>query len=192
MAKKILIINAHPDEKSFNFGLCEAYENGAKSSGAQIEVLNLRDLKFNPSLEFGYRKSMDLEPDLVTAQEKIKWANHLVFIHPLWWGSYPAILKGFIDRIFLPRFAYNYKDGVREKLLKYKSARIITTMDQPSWWYKYISGEPSTKQLKNITLKFCGVNPVYTNYIGIVVDSKEEKRKKWLEEVRKLGEKDAR
>lgn len=191
MSKKILIINGHPDPQSFNFALSTAYEKGAKEKGAKVDILNIRELKFNPNLEFGYRKSMELESDLKMAQEKIKWANHLVFIHPVWWGSVPAIMKGFIDRIFLSNFAFKYENDVRIPLLKYKSARIISTMDQEGWFYKFIFSEPTTKQLKHITLKFCGVNPVKTSYFGIIIDSTEKKREKWLKEAENLGKKDA-
>lgn len=192
MSKRVLIINGHPDEKSFNFALSEEYAKGALDGGAKVEVINVKDLDFNPNLEFGYRKSMDLEPDIEKSIEKIKWANHLVFIHPVWWGSFPAILKGFIDRVFLPKVAFDYKDGVIEKLLKYKSARIIATMDQPGWYYKSINSEPSTKQLKNTTLKFCGVSPVKVSYFGIIITSTKEKREKWLKSAFNLGKKDAK
>ncbi|MEJ7676773.1 MAG: NAD(P)H-dependent oxidoreductase [Segetibacter sp.] len=104
--KKILIISGHPDKESFNFGLSEAYKKGAISSGVDIKEIVVRDLEFNPNLQFGYRKRTELEPDLIDAKEKIKWAEHLVWIYPVWWGSIPAILKGFIDRVFLPGFAF--------------------------------------------------------------------------------------
>lgn len=192
MSKKILIINGHPNSESFNFALSNAYQKGALESGAKVDFINIKDLNFNPSLEFGYKKTMDLEPDLEKSVKKIKWANHLVFIHPVWWGSFPAIMKGFIDRVFLPKIAFDYKDDVIEKLLKYKSARIIATMDQPGWYYKSINSEPSTKQLKNITLKFCGVSPVKTTYFGIIITSTKEKREKWLKKAEILGKQDAK
>ena len=76
--KKILIINGHPDNESFNFGLSEAYRKGAKKSDAKIKEINIRELDFNPNLQFGYRKQTELEPDLLKAQEKLKWADHIV------------------------------------------------------------------------------------------------------------------
>jgi len=96
--KKILIINGHPDEESFNFGLSDAYKNGAEKSDAEVKEIRIRELSFNPNLQFGYRKRTELEPDLIEAQEKLKWADHIVWIYPVWWGSVPAIMKGFLDR----------------------------------------------------------------------------------------------
>ena len=92
-------------------------------------------LKFNTNLQFGYKKRIELEPDLFEAWEKIKWANHLVWVHPVWWGGLPAITKGFIDRVFLPGFAFQYRENSVwwDKLLKGKTAHIIITLDQPSW-----------------------------------------------------------
>ena len=76
--KKILIINGHPDAESYNFGLSEAYKKGAMQSGAEVKEINIRELDFNPNLQFGYRKRTELEPDLLQAQEFIKWADHLL------------------------------------------------------------------------------------------------------------------
>lgn len=191
MSKKILIINGHPNKDSFNFGIAAAYKTGAESSQAEIKEIIISELNFNPNLQYGYQKRTVLEPDLLEAWEKIKWAEHLVWIHPVWWGGLPAILKGFIDRLFLPTFAFAYRENsiFWDKLLKGKTAHIITTLDQPTWYYKFINGQPSTKQLKKNTLEFCGVKPVKTTYIGIVKISTQKQRKKWLEQIYKLGEK---
>src|SRR5690554_8156887 len=96
MAKKILIINGHPNKESLNLGFAEAYKKGVLETNAEVKVLTISHLKFNPNLEFGYQRRTELEPDLLEAWEKIKWADHLVWIHPVWWGGLPAIMKGFI------------------------------------------------------------------------------------------------
>jgi NAD(P)H dehydrogenase (quinone) len=106
MKKKILVINGHPNSESFNFGIAAAYKAGAEESGAEVRSINIADLNFNPNLQFGYRKRTELEPDLLHAWEQILWADHLVWIHPVWWGGIPAIMKGFIDRLFLPGFCF--------------------------------------------------------------------------------------
>ncbi|MBZ4033686.1 NAD(P)H-dependent oxidoreductase [Flavobacterium sp. 17A] len=187
--KKILIINGHPNGKSFNFGIAESYKNGAISSGAQVETITIADLKFNPNLQYGYQKRTELEADLLEAWRKIQNAEHLVWIHPVWWGGLPAITKGFIDRLFLPGMAFQYRENSVwwDKLLKGKTAHIITTLDQPSWYYRFVYGRPSVNQLKKSTLEFCGIKPVKVSYIGIVKGSTEEQRKKWLEKVYNFG-----
>ena len=98
--KKILVINGHPNPESLNHALASAYVNGAQFSGAQVEYIVISELDFNPNLRYGYQQRTELEPDLLSAWEKIQWADHLVWVHPVWWGGIPAIMKGFIDRLF--------------------------------------------------------------------------------------------
>ncbi len=187
--KKIVIINGHPNKEAFNFGIAEAYKTAAQKSGAEVKEIVIAELTFNPNLQYGYQKRMELEPDLLEAWEKIKWANHLVWVHPVWWGGLPAIAKGFIDRLFLPGFAFQYKkDSVWwDKLLKGKTGHIITTLDQPSWYYKLVYGNPSINQLKKSTLEFCGVSPVKVTYLGVIKTATSNQRTKWLEKVKQLG-----
>jgi len=187
--KRILIINGHPDKESFNFGLSDAYQKGAKNSNAEVRVINIRALEFNPNLEFGYRKRTELELDLIKAQESIKWANHLVWIYPVWWGSIPAIMKGFIDRVFLPGFAFKKREGSIwwDKFLTGKTARIICTLDQPPWYYKLAFSSPSHKAMKKLTMQFVGVKKVKITTIGPIRLSTDEFREKWLKKIEKLG-----
>jgi putative NADPH-quinone reductase len=189
--KKILIINGHPNNDSFNFALFAAYKRGAIASDADIKEIVIKDLKFNPNLQYGFQKRTELEPDLLEAWEKIKWADHLVWIHPVWWGGLPAMTKGFIDRLFLPGFVFQYRENSlwMDKLLKGKTAHIITTLDQPGWFYRLFNKRPSINQLKRTTLEFCGVKPVKVTYVGPIKGSALSFRKKWLEKIEKLGEK---
>ena len=188
-AKKVLIINGHPDEQSFNFALSLAYAKGARSSGAEVKTLNLRDLDFRINLSQGYREKTELEPDLLKAQELLKWSEHIVLVFPVWWGSVPALLKGFFDRALLPGFAFQYrKDSVWwDKLLKGRSGRIISTLDQPAWYYRWINGRPTYHHVKKMTLEFTGIKPVRSSYFGPIRNSKPEKREKWLAKVEGLG-----
>jgi putative NADPH-quinone reductase len=187
--KKILIINGHPNPSSFNFAIAESYKNGAIASGAQVETITITDLQFNPNLQFGYEKRIELEPDLLESWEKIQNADHLVWVHPVWWGGLPAITKGFIDRLFLPGMAFRYRDNSVwwDKLLKGKTAHIITTLDQPGWYYHFVYGRPSVNQLKKSTLEFCGIKPVKVTYIGIVKTADQAQREKWLKKIFNFG-----
>ena len=187
--KKILIINGHPDGESFNYGISRAYKIGAEKSEAEIKEIKIRELKFDPNLQFGYRKRTELEPDLLFAQKLIKWADHLVWIYPIWWGSVPAIMKGFIDRVFLPGFAFQKKEASVwwDKLLAGKTARMICTLDQPSWYYRWIYGKPSHNAMKKLTMQFVGVKKVKITSIGPMRFSKDAFRKNWLNKVEKLG-----
>ncbi|WP_298504217.1 NAD(P)H-dependent oxidoreductase [uncultured Maribacter sp.] len=188
--KKILIINGHPDKESYSFGLSEAYKKGAEKSNAEIKEINIRELTFNPNLQFGYRKRTELEPNLLDAQDKIKWADHIVWVYPVWWSSIPAMMKGFLDRILLPGFAFKKRENslLSDKCLTGKSARIICTMDQPTWFYKLVYRSPSHNAIKKGTLHYIGVKKVRITAIGPIRLSTEEFRVKWLNKVEKLGQ----
>lgn len=189
--QKILIINGHPNPDSFNYGIAAAYKQGALTAGAEVKEIVVADLNFSPNLKFGYQKRTDLEPNLLDALEKIKWCEHMVWIHPVWWGGLPAMLKGFIDRVFLPGFVFQYRENSVwwDKLLTGKTARIITTLDQPSWYYWLMFGRPSVNQLKKSTLEFCGVKPVKVSYVGPLRNSTAEFRAEQLKKIEQLGAK---
>lgn len=191
MSKKVVIINGHPNKESFNFGIAEAYKKGVTQTGHEVKEIVISELNFNPNLQFGYQKRTELEPDLLEAWQKIQWADHLVWIHPVWWGGLPAITKGFIDRLFLPGFAFQYRENSVwwDKLLAGKTGHIITTLDQPSWYYRLFFGEPSVNQLKKSTLEFCGVKPVKVTYFGPIKNTALQKKEKWLKEIEDLGKK---
>jgi putative NADPH-quinone reductase len=111
----------------------------------------------------------------------------------VWWGSTPALLKGFFDRVLLPGFAFKYRDkGVLwDKLLSGKSGRIIYTTDTPVWFYNLFYSAPSVNMIKKRVLGFCGISPVKVTGIGPIRLSSPEFRKKWLEKVTALGHKGA-
>ena len=188
--KKILIINGHPDKESYNFALAQAYQKGVEKSGAEHKTINISELRFNPNLQFGYRKRTELEPDLLKAQEDLSWADHIVWIYPVWWGSVPAIMKGFLDRVLLPGFAFKKREGSVwwDKYFTGKSSRIICTLDQPTWFYRLINRAPSHSAMKRLTMNFIGVKSVKITSIGPLRLSKDSFRIKWLKKVEKLGE----
>ena len=190
MGERITIINGHPHPQSFNRALAEAYKLGALSSGAEVKEIHIHALQFNPNLGFGYNTIQPLEPDLVEALDKLKWANHLVWIHPVWWGGLPSRMKGFIDRVFVPGFAFKYhkKDPFWDKLLKGKTARLIVTMDTPKWYYWVINKNAGHNAMRIGVLEFCGIKPVKISVFSGIKSSDDKKRKKWLQEVMDLGE----
>ena len=188
--KKIVVIDAHPNEDSLCFALAESYIKGAKGKGHEDYKLRIADLQFNPNLRYGYQKRIDLEPDLLKALDLLRYADHLVWIHPVWWSGLPAMAKGFIDRLFLPGLTYEaIPNSYRMKgLLVNKTAEIIGTLDQPAWYYRWISKAPSEHQLKQ-SLQLCGVRVRSVKYIGVVKTSTETQRNKWLKEIERVGQK---
>ena len=189
--KKVLIINGHPETNSYNYALANAYIEGAKNAGAEISTINIAELNFNINLQHGYQKRTELESDLLSAIDKIKATDHIVWLFPMWWYSCPALMKGFIDRTFLPGITFQPVEGkpLPDKLLKGKSARLIITADSPSWFNSLFMGKPAINQIKKGTLEFCGVNPVKVTYIAPITNSTQAFREKYLLKVRELGQK---
>lgn len=188
---KILVIKSHPRKESFCHSLADRYIEGAIKSGNRVEDIVLSDLNLEHYLKEGHKEKVSLSDDLLSAQQAISLCDRLVFAFPTWWTTPPALLKLFIEIIFLPGFAYKYhkKEGLTvswDKLLKGKSARLFVTMDAPPFYYKLVVGNPSYKMMKG-TLGFCGIKPIRCNYFGSVKMSSENKKIKWLQKAYKVG-----
>lgn len=188
--KNVLIINGHPNSKSFCYALSKAYTSGASKTNAKVSKINIGELNFNPNLKFGYQQRMELEPDLKDAVDKIREANHIVWVFPMWWYGYPAIMKGFIDRAFLPGIAFEPIKGkaLPKKLFKGKTSRIIVTSDSPRWYDYFFMKSPLINQLKRGTLGFCGIGPIKVTYIAPIKNSTLKYRTNWLKKVSLMGE----
>jgi NAD(P)H dehydrogenase (quinone) len=129
----ILILDGHPDPESLTSALVHAYANGARAVLADVRVLALRDLTFDLVLHRGFRVGQPLEADLETALAAIRDARHVVFAFPTWWAAPPALVKGFVDRLFLPGVAFEFERGkaLPTGFFRGRSARLMTTMDSP-------------------------------------------------------------
>lgn len=155
---RVLIIDAHPDAGRFTSALADACAAGAAEGGADVQRLNLRELRFDLVLRRGFAEPQAWEPDLEAAWAAVTAADHLVWVLPIWWGGLPALLKGFIDRLFLPGRAFEHRGGaLPEGLLAGRSARVVATMDSPWWWYWWKHARAGHRQLTQATLHYVGV-----------------------------------
>ena len=190
---KVLVILGHPRKASFCGALAQAYGEAARAAGAEVRALALADLPFDPVLHEGYSRSQALEASLELAQVDVSWADHLVFVYPNWWGGFPALLKGFFDRTFLPGYAFKYSQDspLPKKLLSGRSARVLVTMDSPPWYYRWLMGAPGDRQIRRTILEFCGVKPVRIAHFGSIKASTRERRAAWLTRAAELGRRDA-
>lgn len=189
MHKKTLLVLGHPSPDSFCAALADAYLVAARQAGRDVRQLRLGDLQFDPVLRQGYASIQPLEPDLVAAQEALSWAEHLVFVYPIWWGAMPALMKGFIDRIFLPGYAFKYRPNsvLWDKLLSGRTAHLLVTMDSPPWYFRWINGMPGHKQMKKTILEFSGIKPVRISSFGPVQGASAGQRGRWLDQARGYG-----
>lgn len=187
--ERILVILGHPSGDSLCAGLAQAYIEGARRAGAEVRLLAVGQIGFDPLLRAGYRGTQTLEPDLQAAQAQIAWARHLVWVYPTWWGAMPALLKGFIDRVFLPGFAFKHHQGSSrwDKLLAGRSAELLVTMDTPPWYYRWVQSMPGHQQMKKTILEFSGIRPVRVHGFGPVHSADAPRKQRWLVHARQLG-----
>jgi len=190
MPRKVTIIQGHPDPQGNRFchALADAYSQGAKETGHEVRRVEVAKLDFpilRSQAEFEDGTPAD---DIVTAQQAIEWADHLVIIYPLWLGALPAMLKAFIEQVFRPGFAFEYQtEGWPVKRLKNRSARIVVTIGMPALAYRWFYGAHSLKSLERNILKFCGIGPVRDTLIGLVDVGGDTRHKKLLAKLEKLG-----
>ena len=181
-----LIIDGHPDGRSLTAEIARRYAAGHGNA----RVLALRDLDFDPHLRFGYRERMPLETDLVEAKRALHMAATVVVATPLWWGSVPAVLKGFFDRALLPQQEYRYtKLGLPEGLLGARQGRLMLLADTP-WFAAPFTGLPAQTQVARNTLRLCGIRSVRTHRMLGVKDAGPERISAWLERAERLGSRD--
>lgn len=190
---KIYILLGNPDkEGTLTSQIADAYESSAKAAGHEVRRTNIGDLAFDPILHKGYRAIQALEPDLIQAQEDIKWAEHFVLIYPLWWSSAPSLLKGMIDRMWLPAFAFRFIKGPDGKstlgwhrLLKGRTSRVIVTLKNRPWLERFMYGD-YTAEIVHAVLQFSGFKVRLTE-IGNAESLSESKKASWMKRISALA-----
>ena len=192
MGKRILVIQGHPDATLRHLGhaLADSYADGAQAGGHEVRRTSVAELDF-PLLrsQLAWEEG-PVPPGLVQAQEDVRWAEHLVIFFPLWLGDMPALLKGFLEQLARPGFAFKKSEGrtaFSEKGLKGRSARVVVTMGMPALVYRWYFRAHSVKSLERNILGFVGIGPVHETLIGMVGDLKPEDGDKWLNKLRLLG-----
>jgi putative NADPH-quinone reductase len=196
MAKrKIFILMAHPNSDTLTGRLADAYEVGALRAGHEVRRQNIGEMKFDPILHKGYKVIQGLEPDLKTFQENVKWCEHFVIFYPNWWATMPALLKGLIDRAWLPGFAFNFSKVMGiipswTKRLKGRSARIVILANIHPWITWFMFGN-FTNELARATLSFSGFSPVKVKIFTPSETAGKEAYDRWIRKMEEMG-RDAR
>ena len=192
MPKRILIVQAHPDASRPHLAhsLAAAYVQGAEGAGHTVRQVVVATLNF-PLLRSQQEWEEGSVPgSLKSAQDDIRWAEHIVFFFPLWLGDMPALLKGFLEQIARPGFAILREKGGNpwgNKGLTGRSARVVVTMGMPALVYRWYFRAHSLKSLERNILGFVGIAPVHATMIGLTGDMKPEDAAKWLVKLERLG-----
>lgn len=185
---KLLVILGHVRNESLCGALANAYAEGAASVGCDVRTLRLGDMTFNPDVELPSPAAQPLEPDLERARDLIAWADHLVFVFPNWWGMMPARLKGFLDRVLYPGFAFREEGGHYYGLLAPRTAELLITMDVPPPVYRWVQGAPGQRAMAGATLGLCGIKTLGVHRFSAPSHSDHATRVTWITRARALGE----
>ncbi|MCK4995173.1 MAG: NAD(P)H-dependent oxidoreductase [Candidatus Omnitrophica bacterium] len=187
---KYLIIYAHPNPLSFNNAIREHVEEALKKQGKQCSVRDLYLLKWNPVLGGDDLSLAGVEKtpaDIKTEQQYIKEADVLIVIHPIWWFGMPAVLKGYIDRVFSSGFAYEYAAEGIKGLLSGKKVMIINTTGGPKESYeKFGFKDALSKVFKDGTYGFCAMEVINHEFLFAVPTISQEAREEMLAQIDKL------
>lgn len=192
-AAHILLIQGHPDAlvPHLCHALAAAYAEGAQEAGHEVRTINVAELDFPLLRSQAAWEEGPLPASLQPAQEDIRWAGHLVLFFPLWLGDMPALLKGFLEQVARPGFAFGQgSDGnpFGRKNLKGRSARVVVTMGMPALVYRWYFRAHSVKSLERNILGVVGIAPVHETLLGMVGNLQPDEAKQWLAKLRRLGQ----
>lgn len=189
---RVLVVLAHPLKESFAASVAHTVVSALESKGYEVDLLDLYDENFDPRLTVAERASyMSGKYDLSAMApyaERLKAAEALIFVFPQWWFNLPAILKGFIDRVFAPGIAFDYAaDGIKlePRLDKLRHFWVFSTTGSPWWVGKFYMGDPVRRVLKRGIAAFCGKRLDFRmTCLHDMDDTTAAKRERFLEKVR--------
>ena len=193
--QRILLIQGHPDGSAPHLchALADAYAEGARAAGHAVRQVDVARLDFDLLRSQREWEHGRLPATLQAAQDDIAWARHLVFFFPLWLGEMPALLKGFLEQVARPGFAFKTEkddpgsNPFGRKGLAGRSARVVVTMGMPALVYRWYFRAHSLKSLERNILGFVGIAPVNETLIGMVEQLGEAGVRKWQARMRALG-----
>lgn len=185
MNPTVLVVYCHPNPKSYTHAVLEAVRAGLAEGGCGAQVLDLYAEGFDPVLvvdEERRRRDLDKVEYTRRYREQIAACDAMVFVHPVWWGGFPAMLKGYLDRTFVSGLTYSFQDRPKTAvfprgLMRGKEAHFFYTLDSPAlvalldpgWFSNYFT-----------VFRYCGFAPVRRHYLARLKLTTLEERQRWL------------
>lgn len=188
----ILIVYTHPNKESLNGAFLEKTLSGLKKNNKvkQIEVLDLYSENFDPVLIFNNeikRRDMYKAPYMEKYRNQFSSADVAIFIYPIWWGRPPAMLLGYIDKLFSTNFAYKHVPGkiMPQGLLKGKKVICISTMQGPTGYLKLLMGNVHKILMKKVLFNFVGIKNIKFFEFGSM-EKKDGKQTHYLNKIENI------
>ena len=189
---RLLFVHAHPVPESFNTALLAAALETARAQGHDVRLIDLHGEGFNPVMSAeerrGYTEDVPIPADLVQHVEALQWAEGLILVYPTWWYAQPAILKGWMDRVWRPGIAFTlHEEGqrLRPALANIRLIGVITTFGSPWWFWTFLMGAPGRKIILR-GLRFCTHARTRTFWLGLhaIEERADLARRRYIDRVR--------
>ena len=149
---RILVVLAHPVAESFSHAICRHLVAGLRRAGHEVRELDLHARGFDPVLDAAGRRDYHTpgvnEAAVADQLAEIRWAEGLIFVYPTWWYSLPAMLKGWIDRVWVPFATFDLPEGLQPVKGRMQNIRLIggvSTYGSPWWWIRFAVGDPGRR-----------------------------------------------
>jgi NAD(P)H dehydrogenase (quinone) len=188
---KVLVVYAHPSPTSFNHAVLESFTKGLRSKGHAVEILDLHAQGFNPVLTAGDLASLqsgEVPAGIKAEQERVSRAEGLAFVYPLWWSSMPAILKGWIDRVFSMGFAYDFGAEGPIGLLKHRKVLLLTTCGADQAQMEQSGIQEAIRMTTDIGIfAFTGIPEIRHEFFYNVVQTDPSTREQYLKSAFAFG-----
>lgn len=197
-ARRILVVIGHPIRDSLTHALAHAYTDAARTNASEVRVHDLAGERIPPTdsrdqLRVRDADTSHLAPVVRGFIDDLGWAEHVVVFFPQWWGTYPAVLKEYLDRVMLSGVAFRHKKWqLPHRMLSGRTARILMTADGPAWWNRMRFRNAAETSLARATFEYCGVRVTGIARFMQVRFSTPERRDGWLRRTAALGARDAR
>jgi len=190
--KNISIIVAHPNTQSFNHAIACRSAEVLRRLGYSVFYHDLYAEHFDPILPFEEFQTTAVIPETIKLHcNEIANSHGIVIVHPNWWGQPPAILKGWIDRVFRPAVTYQFINGDSGEgtplgLLKAETAVVFNTSNTRPEREREVFGDPLETIWKNCIFKLCGVRNFHRTTYSVIVTSTSDQRIEWLDDVERI------
>ena len=150
---KILLVYCHPVTESFSRAVLDATLDGLAAAGHEVDLLDLYAERFDPVMPADERRLYNdpdapMPADVAGHVERLRRAEGLVFVYPTWWYGQPAMLKGYLDRVFRPGVTFTIptaEQGLRPALTNVRFVGVVTTLGSPWWLWSVVIGAPGRK-----------------------------------------------
>lgn len=171
---RVLAVFAHPKRASFTGALLDAFLAGLAEAGHVAEIADLHaegfDPRFTPA-DFAQFAGGAMPPEIRAEQARVDRAEGLAFLFPVYWWSFPAVLKGWIDRVWSQGWAYDFTPGRTRGLLADRPVALLGSGGSRLGTYrKYGYDRAMTAQIDVGILGYCGLTNVHTRLFADVND----------------------